>query len=95
MENNDYLLEVKITNCDMEYVCFEVLDLTTGKRYIQCFPDWIYQYSKEYIDKRVKFVNCPISFCGSYSIECFYSRDASVFYHPTPGEQAYIDAINS
>ena len=95
MENKDYLLEVTITNYSMEYVHFEVLDLTTGKTYEQCFPNWIYQYSDEYIEKHTRFINRPEGLYGSYSINGFYSREARVVYRPTPGEQAYLDAINS
>ena len=59
-EENKYLLEVRILSHGDYFAKFEATDLTTGEKYSQDLPKWIFGYTQDFITQHTRFVLlCP------------------------------------
>ncbi len=100
MDTIDYMLEVRIKDYSRDVVLYDVTDLTTGKVLGQNFPDWIYRYSKEYVNKHTRFILPPWEKgpVGEFWIgwtEWERNPRGRVYYTPTIGEDIFYNATNS
>ena len=100
MGKSDYILEVRIKDYTRTAVVFDATDLTTGREYTQCLPDWIYRYSKDYINQHTRFIlpswiRGPVGEFWIGWLEWERPIRGEVFYTPTASENNKYDSDNA